>query len=197
MDALKREEAGLGVWDLCRELDISTATLYKWRSKYGCERCTSRKTIKAEILAEAFGISQICYRYVSVRDAESDEIANWLPRLTDNHQNWGFGLRFLYLRNVKGLRCNHRRVYRIYRERESNLRIKPRKRLVRLACTRFSMPSRPCRVRSNHATLVDERCDMRIQSWSGETILKSTSLVQTRQAGIWRASKERGTATGY
>jgi len=38
---------------------------------------------------------------------------------------------FLYLRNVKGFGWNHKRVYRIYRELELNLRIKPRKRLVR------------------------------------------------------------------
>jgi hypothetical protein len=35
--------------------------------------------------------------------------------LTDNHRNWGFGLCFLYLRNVKGFGWNHKRVYRIYR----------------------------------------------------------------------------------
>lgn len=33
----------------------------------------------------------------------------------------------LYLRNVKGYPWNHKRVYRIYRELELNLRIKPRK----------------------------------------------------------------------
>jgi putative transposase len=35
MDALKRVDAGLSVPDICRELVISTATFYKWRSKYG------------------------------------------------------------------------------------------------------------------------------------------------------------------
>ena len=35
VDALKRVEAGLAVPELCRELGISTATFYKWRSKYG------------------------------------------------------------------------------------------------------------------------------------------------------------------
>jgi transposase-like protein len=33
MDALKRVEAGLAVPDLCRELGVSVATIYKWRSK--------------------------------------------------------------------------------------------------------------------------------------------------------------------
>jgi putative transposase len=59
-------------------------------------------------------------------------VANRLIQLTDNHRNWlGFGLYYLYLRNVKGFKWNHKRVYRIYKELELNLRIKPRKRLVR------------------------------------------------------------------
>ncbi len=32
----------------------------------------------------------------------------------DSQRNWGFGLCYLYLRNVKGLRFNHKRVYRVY-----------------------------------------------------------------------------------
>ncbi|MDH6301938.1 putative transposase [Polynucleobacter sphagniphilus] len=35
MDALKRVDAGLAAPEICRELGISTATFYKWRSKYG------------------------------------------------------------------------------------------------------------------------------------------------------------------
>jgi putative transposase len=45
--------------------------------------------------------------------------------------HWGFGLCFLYLRNVKGFGWNRKRVYRIYKMTELNLRFKPRKRLVR------------------------------------------------------------------
>jgi putative transposase len=35
MDALERVEAGLPAADICRELGVSTTTLYKWRAKYG------------------------------------------------------------------------------------------------------------------------------------------------------------------
>ena len=52
-------------------------------------------------------------------------IADWLLRLTYANRRWGFGLCFLYLRNVQGLPYNHKRVYRIYCELELNLRIKP------------------------------------------------------------------------
>ena len=66
-----------------------------------------------------------------MHNAENERIADWLIRLTDNQRNWGFWLCYLYLRNVKGYLWNHKRVYRIYRELELNLRIKPRKRLQR------------------------------------------------------------------
>jgi putative transposase len=47
----------------------------------------------------AFGISQTCYRYQAKQSAEN---ADRLVRLTHNQRNWGFGLCFLYLHNVKG-----------------------------------------------------------------------------------------------
>ena len=87
--------------------------------------------LSIRVTCVAFRISESCYRYERKMNAENEEIANWLLRLTDNHRNWGFGLCYLYLRNVKGFGWNHKRVYRIYKELELNLRIKPRKRLVR------------------------------------------------------------------
>ena len=35
MEALKRVDTDLAIPEICRELGISTATFYKWRSKYG------------------------------------------------------------------------------------------------------------------------------------------------------------------
>ena len=78
-----------------------------------------------------FAISETCYRYAATRAPENDTIADWLLRLTTTYRTWGFGLCYLHLRNVKHFTWNHKRVYRIYRRLERNLRIKPRRRLVR------------------------------------------------------------------
>lgn len=79
----------------------------------------------------AFVISGTCYRYQPALSDENIEIADWLIRLTHTQRNWGFGLCFLFLRNAKGIGWNYKRVCRIYCELELNLRIKPKKRLVR------------------------------------------------------------------
>jgi putative transposase len=77
------------------------------------------------------GISETCYRYQKKLSDESALIAQWLLHLTDSQHNWGFGLCYLFLRNVKMFVWNHKRVHRIYKELELNLRIKPRRRLDR------------------------------------------------------------------
>ena len=40
--------------------------------------------------------------------SENELIADWLLRLTITHKQWGFGLCFMYLRNTKGLKWNHK-----------------------------------------------------------------------------------------
>jgi len=92
---------------------------------------TARDGISVRLACRAFAISETCYRYEPKLDRENAEVADWLLRLTQTHRRWGFGLCFMYLRNVKGYRWNHKRVYRIYRELELNLRITPRRRIRR------------------------------------------------------------------
>ncbi len=86
-------------------------------------------------------ISATCYVYQAKLSNENAEIADWLLRLTTTHKRWGFGLCFLFLRNTKGFKRNHKRVYRIYRELELNLRIKPRNRIKRDKPEALSVPS--------------------------------------------------------
>lgn len=89
------------------------------------------KSVSIRMACWLFSISETCYRYQLKLNDENAVIADWLLRLTQNNRNWGFGLCYLYLRNVKGFKWNHKRVYRVYRELELNLRIKPKKRLIR------------------------------------------------------------------
>ncbi|MCK9505961.1 MAG: IS3 family transposase [Porticoccaceae bacterium] len=191
MAILKQAEGGIPVPELCREHGMSSATFYKWRSKYGgmdasmmsrlkeledenrrlkkmyaeerlkselrkealgkkvVKPCQRRELAKAavdqqgvsiRVACETYGISESCYRHQAKLRGENGVIADWLLRLTHNQRNWGFGLCFLYLRNVKGFPWNHKRVYRIYRELELNLRIKPKKRLKREKPEELAVP---------------------------------------------------------
>jgi len=44
--AVKRAEEGVPVKDICRELGISSATFYQWRSKYGGMEASEIKRLK-------------------------------------------------------------------------------------------------------------------------------------------------------
>lgn len=106
-------------------------------------KAVAARGVSIAMACRTFQISECCYRYERKLSDENAEIEDWLVRLTiawqgienaregDNRRTWGFGLCFLYLRNVKGFGWNHKRVYRIYCELELNLRIKPKKRLKR------------------------------------------------------------------
>jgi putative transposase len=88
-------------------------------------RAVQDRGLSIRVACQAFRVSQSCFRYEARASAENQEIADWLLRLTDNHRNWGFGLCFLYLRNVKRFGWNHKRVYRIYRELERKRPVTP------------------------------------------------------------------------
>lgn len=44
--ALKQAEAGIPVKDVCRELGVSCATFYQWRSKFGGLEASDLKRLK-------------------------------------------------------------------------------------------------------------------------------------------------------
>jgi putative transposase len=106
-------------------------------------KAVEEKQITIRLSCKAFKISEYCYRYEPKLNKENKLIADWLIRLTHNQRNWGFGLCFLYLRNVKGYEWNHKRVYRIYKELELNMRIKPKKRIKREIPESLSVPTAP------------------------------------------------------
>lgn len=99
-----------------------------------------RYSISIRFACECLGISTSCYYYQPRLSSENAVIADWLLRLTTANKRWGFGLCFLYLRNVQDYRWNHKRVYRIYRELELNLRIRPKRRIKRDKPEALSVP---------------------------------------------------------
>ena len=49
--AIKKQESGISIKDICRELGISEATFYNWKSKYGGMEASDVKRMK-ELEAE-------------------------------------------------------------------------------------------------------------------------------------------------
>lgn len=110
------------------------------RRKEMAQRAVSERGISIRAACAAFAISETCYRYQAKLSSDNALIADWLLRLTTTNRTWGFGLCYLYLRNVKQYPYNHKRIYRIYRELELNLRIKPKRRLVREKPDELAVP---------------------------------------------------------
>ena len=105
-------------------------------------RAVSEKQISIKVACSTFNISESCYRYKSLNSDENVQIAELLTDLTKRHKRWGFKLCFLYLRNVCGYPWNHKRVYRIYRELELNMRIKPHHRIIRKQPQKLQVPEK-------------------------------------------------------
>ncbi|BDM64003.1 transposase [Shewanella sp. NFH-SH190041] len=124
------------------------------------QQSVAASDISIRMACRIFSVSETCYRYQSVLRDENADIANWLIQLTTDENDWGFGLCFDYLRNVKDKTWNHKRVYRIYCELALNLRIRPKRRLKRHAPEPLKEPVRPNQVWSvdfMHDQLADGR----------------------------------------
>ena len=124
------------------------------------QQAVSNHVVSIRLACQAFSISETCYRYQPILSSENEEIASRLIDLTEKKSDWGFGLCFDYLRNMKGFKGNHKRVYRIYCELALNLRIKPRRRLKRNKPEPLKKPSEINQVWSMdfmHDQLADQR----------------------------------------
>lgn len=108
------------------------------------------KNISIRLACTIFGLSESGYRYIAKLSDENKRIAHWLTDITTRNNTWGFGLCFLFLRNIKGFGWNHKRVYRIYCELKLNLRIKPKQRIIRALPAPLVVPEYP-----NHTWSMD------------------------------------------
>ena len=58
--------------------------------------------VSIALACRTFEVSETCYRYSAKLNEENEQIADLLIGLTRAKKSWGFGLCFLYLRNVRG-----------------------------------------------------------------------------------------------
>lgn len=86
--------------------------------------------ISIQLACNIFKVSKGGYRYQPMLADQHQLITDWLLRITNIQRNWGFGLCFIYQRNINRFVLNYKWAYWTYRELELNLRIKPKKRLV-------------------------------------------------------------------
>lgn len=110
------------------------------RLKEVAQEAIKTRGVSIRVACLAVGISEACFRYDRKNLSDNEDIAGWLLKLTQANRHWGFGLCFYFLRNVKGFIRNHKRIYRTYCELELNLRIKPKKRLIREKPEPLSVP---------------------------------------------------------
>lgn len=75
--ALQRNESGDRVADLCRELEITTATFYQWRAKYGGLEANQLKRLK-ELEAENGRLKAMYAELSLVHHALKDAVAKKL-----------------------------------------------------------------------------------------------------------------------
>jgi len=142
------------------------------------ENAVQSRGVTIALACRAFGVSQTCYRYSPKLKPENERIEDLLIGLTKAHKTWGLCLCFLHLRNVKGHLWNHKRVYRIYRELELNLGIKPRKRLVREKSDELTVPEAP-----NKSWSMDFMADrLAMGELSGFSTFSMTSIAKAWQS---------------
>ena len=64
-------------------------------------KAVAARVVRIALACRTFQVRECCYRYERMLSDENSEIAEWLVRLTTNRKTWGFGLCFLYQRDIK------------------------------------------------------------------------------------------------
>jgi putative transposase len=86
---------------------------------------------------QAIGFARSSWRYRSQRK-EPTELVERLRALATKRPRWGYRMLYLVLRR-EGVKVNHKRVYRLYRQEQLMVRTKKRKRLT--SRTRVALPA--------------------------------------------------------
>lgn len=82
---------------------MSNASCYKWRSRLGgMDTRLKEREDENRPLKKTYAEERLKAKIIQEVMAKSGEaIVGWLLSITDSQRNWGFGLYFLDLRNIK------------------------------------------------------------------------------------------------
>jgi putative transposase len=132
IDVLRRAESGVPVKDLCRELGISSATFYQWRSKFGGMEASDLKRLRdleeesRRQACRCVGLSRSVLDYVP-RPRNDGPVIQVLTDLAERFPRYGFRKLFVLLRRA-GYGWNHKKVWRVYCAMKLNKRVKFKRR---------------------------------------------------------------------
>ena len=90
---------------------------------------------------QLFQVSRSVYRYQAV-EKDDGVIRDLLKGLAKSKPRWGFKKMFDWIRG-QGHKWNHKRVKRIYRDLNLNLRVKPKKRFPKRESVPLTQPEAP------------------------------------------------------
>lgn len=168
---LKEHEAGVTITDLCRMHGVSDATVHKWKAKYGGMDVSEAKRLKG--LEDENGCCRMTMHYEVVRQ-DDPVLRERLKELAKARRRFGYPLAGRRLRAIavrrrlhvflrrEGHAVNHKRLFRIYREEQLQVRRRGgRKRAmgIRSPMVLPAMPNqRPLAVRGQTARGQRDRC---------------------------------------
>jgi putative transposase len=120
-------------------------------------------------------LSRSVFRY-EAQSTDDHELAQELLRLAEHQPRWGCGKMVDYLRN-QGHNWNHKRIRRVYRELQLNLRRKPKKRLPARTARALAVPEQ-----SNQSWSLDFMSD----SLSNERAFRTLNILDDyNREALW------------
>lgn len=139
------------------------------------EYATATYAISERQACELLKLSRTTYRY-QAKPSDDEAIRESLKTLAARQPRWGFPKMYAYLKN-QGRSWNHKRVRRIYRAMQLNLRVKPKKRLPRREPQPLVAPEG-----ANHSWSLDFMHDSLA---NGRTIRTLNIIDDFNREGLW------------
>ena len=91
---------------------------------------------------KTFSLSTSSFRYQAKKKDDDHKVMNWLLEMAEKRPTWGFWMMYDRLRN-EGIKVNHKRLHRIYKQARLNIRRRIRRRVASRIKAPLVRPIRP------------------------------------------------------